>query len=61
MLVLHIAGVIVELASDEGVTVVRFGGPLGIAGGLLLIAIGLGVVRAERRANAAAAVSLPAS
>jgi hypothetical protein len=52
VLALHVAGVIVQLAHDDGVGEIRLGGPLGIVGGGLLVATGLGVLRAGREPEA---------
>ena len=48
MLALHCAGLIVQIARDDEVGYVRAGGPLGLAGGLLLVAAGISVLRAAR-------------
>ena len=50
LLVLHLVGLMFQIAKWEGVDALRLGGPLGIAGGLLLVVGGISVLRAERPA-----------
>jgi hypothetical protein len=59
-LALHVVGVLVQLGHDDGVGKVRYGGPLGIAGGLLLVAAGASVLRAGRAEQAPTASAVPA-
>jgi hypothetical protein len=58
---LHVAGVVVHIAKFEGAGALRWGGVIGIAGGLLLVAAGASVVRADRPVRAPAATGLPAT
>lgn len=58
---LHVLGVLVQIAHDDGFGKLRLGGPLGIAGGLLLVAAGASVLRAQPRAEAPAALGVPAT
>lgn len=58
---LHVLGVLVQIGHDDGLGKLRLGGPLGIAGGLLLLAAGASVLRAQPRAGAPAALGVPAT
>jgi hypothetical protein len=49
---LHLVGIIVELAHEDGMLKVGLGAPLGIVGGILLVAAGARVLRAEREPEA---------
>jgi hypothetical protein len=61
LLALHLAGVLVEIGKDDGVRNLRYGGALGIAGGVLLIAAGTRVIRAGQPADSPAAPVAAAS
>ena len=61
LLALHYVGLMIQIAKWEGADAVRLGGALGVAGGVLLIAAGFGVLRAERPAEAPAATSIAAT
>ena len=50
LLVLHLVGLMIHIAKWEEVDALRLGGPLGVAGGLLLVVAGISVLRAERPA-----------
>ena len=50
LLVLHFVGLMIFIAKWEGADALRLGGPLGVAGGLLLLVGGISVLRAERPA-----------
>ena len=47
LLALHLIGVMVQIVADEDGSALGIGGPLGLAGGLLLVAAGISAVRAE--------------
>jgi hypothetical protein len=55
LMALHFVGFMIQIAHYSGADVLRFGGPLGVLGGLLLLAAGATVLVAERSAE-----SLPA-
>jgi hypothetical protein len=55
LLALHFVAVVVEVANQDGIRGGRLGGPLGVAGALLLVGAGIGFIRAER------GVALPAT
>jgi hypothetical protein len=57
---LHVAGVMVHIAKFEGAGVLRWGGVVGITGGLLLVAAGARIVWDDRPAEAPAATGVPA-
>ncbi|MDQ4029532.1 MAG: hypothetical protein M3168_00660, partial [Actinomycetota bacterium] len=59
LLALHLVGVLVEIGYGDGFRELRFGGALGIAGGLVLAAAGVGVLRAGRPIEAPASSSVP--
>lgn len=59
LLALHLAGFVIQVAKDDGVRVLRLGGPLGIVGGVVLVAAGLSVARARRATEAPAAAGVP--
>jgi hypothetical protein len=48
LLALHFAGFMIQTAHYAGADALRLGGPLGILGGLLLVAAGAGVLVAQR-------------
>jgi hypothetical protein len=52
ILALHLVGIIVELAHEDGMLKVGLGAPLGIVGGILLVVAGARVLRAEREPEA---------
>ena len=56
---LHLTGIVVHISYFESVGAVRWGGPLGIIGGLLLVAAGAMVVRAAETVESPAAVGMP--
>lgn len=47
MLALHLIGLMIQIVADNDGAALRLGGPLGLAGGLLLLAAGIRFVRAE--------------
>ena len=47
MVALHLIGLMIQIAADNDGAALRLGGPLGLAGGLLLVAVGISVVRAD--------------
>ena len=49
LLALHYVGVMIQIAKYEGGDSLRLGGPLGVAGALVLLAAGISVLRFERR------------
>jgi hypothetical protein len=51
LLALHLVGLMIQVAKWEGADALRLGGPLGVAGGLLLVVAGISVLRAERPAD----------
>lgn len=57
LLALHLAGLIVHVASDGRAQDIRLGAPLGIAGGLLLVVAGRKILRGERLAEVPASAS----
>ena len=61
LLTFHYVGLLIQIGKWEGADAIRLGGPLGIVGGLLLIAAGSSVLRAQRPAEAPAATSAPAT
>ena len=60
LLTFHYVGLLIQIGKWEGADSIRLGGPLGIVGGLLLIAGGVSVLRA-RRSAAPAVTSVPAT
>jgi hypothetical protein len=61
LLALHYVGLMIQIAKWEGADALRLGGPLGVAGGLLLLAAGIGVLRSERSDKAPASPAVPAT
>ena len=61
LLTFHYIGLLIQIAKWQSADSIGLGGPIGIAGGLLLIAAGISVVRAGRPAEAPAAASVPAT
>jgi hypothetical protein len=62
LLALHLTAHMVQIVKWEGsVDALRFGGFFGVAGGLLLVAAGISVLRGDRRAEVPAADGIPAS
>lgn len=59
LLAVHYVGLMIQLVKYEGVDALRLGGPLGVAGGVLLLGAGLSVLRRERPTGALA--SAPAA
>ena len=57
LLALHLAALLVHVATDGRAQDIRLGAPLGIAGGLLLILAGRKILRGERPAEAPASAS----
>ena len=49
----HMLGVLVHFGHEDGVRYLRFGGPLGLVGGLLLVAAGVTLLRGDRKTAAA--------
>jgi hypothetical protein len=47
MLALHLIGLMIQIVADNDGAALRLGGPLGLAGGLLLVVAGVSIVRAE--------------
>ena len=60
LLTFHYVGLLIQIGKWEGADSIRLGGPLGVVGGLLLIAGGVSVLRA-RRSAAPAVTSVPAT
>lgn len=61
LLALHYVGLMVQIGKWEGADALRLGGPLGVAGGLLLIAAGISVLGGQDRTEAPATTSIPAT
>jgi hypothetical protein len=59
VLLLHLIGIAVHISYFTSVGDLRWGGALGIAGGLLLVAAGAMVLQADRPAETPAAVGMP--
>jgi hypothetical protein len=57
LLAVHYVGFMIQFAKHEGVDSLRLGGVLGVAGGLVLLAAGIRVVRAESRSGAPASAT----
>jgi hypothetical protein len=57
LLSLHYVGLMIQIAKYEGVDALRFGGALGVAGGLVLVRAGMLVLRDKYRAEAPATAS----
>jgi Caspase domain len=61
MLALHVGGIAVQLVKEDGAKGPAPGCALGVAGGLLMVLAGAGVLRAGRREAATTAPGLPAT
>ena len=61
LLALHLGAVMLQLALDEKFGALRFGGPLGILGALLLVGAGAQALRSTGPAAAPAAAGIPAT
>jgi hypothetical protein len=57
LLALHLAGLLVHVATDGRAQDIRLGGPIGIVGSLLLVVAGTKILRGERTAEAPAPAS----